>query len=146
MTSTNANGKRRTEAAISREVLKNLINAKLAPAKIAKKLGISLYKLASVTSQPRHVFVLENLARLADVRAQMLVSEYRASAAVRLIEIATDSEGGETSRKACVDLLRADLGVFEKAPTSPQEEKKNAPPSEQAILDALQKLGEEALS
>ena len=74
----------------------------------------------------------------------MLVSEYRASAAIRLIEIATDSEGGEVSRKACVDLLRADLGVFEKTQSS--EDQLPAQPSEEAILNALQKLGEETSS
>lgn len=143
---TTTKGKRRTASALNRELLEQLIKARHTPAALAEKFGISLYKLASVTSQPRHVFVLENLARLADVRAQMLVSEYRATAAVRLIEIATDSEGGETSRKACVDLLRADLGVFQKTPIRPQADKKNAQPSEEAILNALQQLGEEALS
>lgn len=133
--------KRRSAAALNRELLEHLVKAKHAPAQLAEKLDLTLSDLAKWASQPKHMFDLENLARLADVRAQMLVSEYRASAAIRLIDIATDSEGGETSRKACVDLLRADLGVFEKTQTN--EEQLPPQPSEEAILNALQKIGEE---
>ena len=135
---------RQGAAALTEELFDHIVQAKYAPAKLAEKLGLTLTELAKWASEPKHARVLENLARLADIRAQMLVSEYRASAAIRLIEIATDSEGGEVSRKACVDLLRADLGVFEKTQSS--EDQLPAQPSEEAILNALQKLGEETSS
>ena len=135
---------RQGAAALTEELFDHIVQAKYAPAKLAEKLGLTLTELAKWASEPKHARVLENLARLADIRAQMLVSEYRASAAIRLIEIATDSEGGEVSRKACVDLLRADLGVFDKTQSS--EDQLPAQPSEEAILNALQKLGEETSS
>lgn len=132
-----------SSAALAEEIFEHLVQAKHAPAQLAQKLGLSLSELAKWASQPKHSQVLESLARLADVRAQMLVSEYRASAAIRLIEIATDSEGGETSRKACVDLLRADLGVFQQAQNQSDEDQPTSQLSEEAILNAFQKLGEE---
>lgn len=135
--------KRRSAAALTEELFEHLVQAKHAPAQLAEKLDLTLSELAKWAAQPKHSLVLESLARLADVRAQMLVSEYRASAAIRLIEIATDSEGGEVSRKACVDLLRADLGVFQQTKDQSNEDQSPAQPSEEAILSALQKLGEE---
>ena len=132
---------RRSAMVLSEQLLEQLVQGKLSPAQLAEQLDLSLTDLAKWASDPKHARVLESLARLADVRAQMLVSEYRASAAIRLIEIATDSEGGEVSRKACVDLLRADLGVFQREQTI--EDQAPSQPSEEAILNALQKLGEE---
>lgn len=137
---------RRSATALNEKLLEQLVQGKLSPAQLAEQLDLSLTDLAKWASEPKHARVLESLARLADVRAQMLVSEYRASAAIRLIEIATDSEGGEVSRKACVDLLRADLGVFQQAKDQSNEDQSPAQPSEEAILNALQKLGEEASS
>jgi hypothetical protein len=83
------------------------------------------------------------LSQLADLRAQMLLSKYRAGAAAGLIAIAGSEEPTELSRKACVDLLKLDLGLFSTgfepiaAPTS-------SAPSEQAILDALEAIGADA--
>ncbi len=137
---------RRSSIALTEQLLEQLVQGKLAPAQLTEQLGLTLTELAKWASQPKNANILENLARLADVRTQMLVSEYRATAAIRLIEIATDSEGGEVSRKACVDLLRADLGVFKQTPTQTNEDQSPAQPSEEAILNALQKLGEETSS
>jgi len=138
---TEPKSKRRSTIALNEQLLEHLVQGNLAPAQLAEQLDLTLTELAKWVSQPKNANILENLAKLADVRTQMLVSEYRASAAIRLIEIATDSEGGETSRKACVDLLRSDLGVFEK--TQSIEDQSTTQPSEEAILNALQKLGEE---
>ena len=135
--------KRRSAIKLTEQLLDNLVHGKLAPAQLAEQLGLSLSELSAWASEPKNANTLENLARLADVRTQMLVSEYRASAAIRLIEIATDSKGGEISRKACVDLLRADLDAFKQSPTQTNEDQTPAQPSEQAILNALQELGEE---
>ncbi len=138
---TEPKSKRRSTIALNEQLLEHLVQGNLAPAQLAEQLDLTLTELAKWVSQPKNANILENLAKLADVRTQMLVSEYRASAAIRLIEIATDSEGGETSRKACVDLLRSDLGVFDK--TQSIEDQSTTQPSEEAILNALQKLGEE---
>jgi len=123
-------------------LVEQLLEGALRPAEIAAQVGMSLAELAAWAADPANARTLEGLARLADTRAQMLLSGYRAAAAVRLIEIATDKEKGELSRKACVDLLHADLGVF----GSPSTGRSNTPPpapDERAILDALERLGEE---
>ena len=48
------------------------------------------------------------LARLAELRAQMLLARYRGGAVARLINTATSDEPSDLSRKAAVDLLKID--------------------------------------
>ena len=133
---------RRNTKAMSAFLVEQLLEGSLRPAEIAAQVGMSLAELAAWAVDPANARTLEGLARLADTRAQMLLSGYRAAAAVRLIEIATDKEKGELSRKACVDLLRADLGVFSPPSTGSSDTPPPAP-DERAILDALERLGEE---
>ncbi len=133
---------RRNTNAMTEFLVEQLLEGTLRPAEIAAQVGLSLAELAAWAADPANARTLEGLARLADTRAQMLLSGYRAAAAVRLIEIATDKEKGELSRKACVDLLRADLGVF----GPPSTRSSNTPPpapDEHTILEALERLGEE---
>ena len=133
---------RRNTKALTAFLVEQLLEGTLTPAEIAAQVGMSLAELAAWAVDPANARTLEGLARLADTRAQMLLSGYRAAAAVRLIEIATDKEKGELSRKACVDLLRADLGVFSPPSTGSSDTPPPAP-DERAILDALERLGEE---
>ncbi len=133
---------RRNSKAMTEFLVEQLLEGTLRPAEIAAQVGMSLAELAAWAADPANARTLEGLARLADTRAQMLLSGYRAAAAVRLIEIATDKEKGELSRKACVDLLRADLAVF----GPPSMGNSNTPPpapDEHAILEALERLGQE---
>ncbi len=134
--------RRRDSKVMTEFLVEQLLEGTLRPAEIAAQVDLSLAELAAWAADPANARTLEALAKLADTRAQMLLSGYRAAAAVRLIEIATDKEKGELSRKACVDLLRADLGVF----GPPSTGGSNMPPSapdEHAILEALERLGEE---
>ena len=133
---------RRNTKALTAFLVEQLLEGSLRPAEIAAQVGMSLAELAVWAVDPANARTLEGLARLADTRAQMLLSGYRAAAAVRLIEIATDKEKGELSRKACVDLLRADLGVFSPPSTGSSDTPPPAP-DERAILEALERLGEE---
>lgn len=133
---------RRDTKAMTEFLVEQLLEGTLRPAEIAAQVGMSLAELAGWAADPANARTLAGLARLADTRAQMLLSGYRAAAAVRLIEIATDKEKGELSRKACVDLLRADLGVFGPPGTGSSETPPPAP-DEHAILEALERLGEE---
>jgi hypothetical protein len=75
-------------------------------------------------------------------------------AATMLLKIASDVNGGDLVRKACVDLLTINAGPHaarsparksqrEDAPESPMTGA--APPSEETILRALQTLGEQRL-
>ena len=133
---------RRNSKALTEQLIEQLLKGERAPAEIAAGVGMTLAELSDWARDDTNARTLEGLARLADTRAQMLLSGYRAAAAVRLIEIATDKEKGELSRKACVDLLRADLGVFGPPSTGSSDTPPPAP-DERAILDALERLGEE---
>ena len=133
---------RRNTKAMTEFLVEQLLEGTLTPAEIAAQVGMNLAELAAWAADPANARTLEGLARLADTRAQMLLSGYRAAAAVRLIEIATDKEKGELSRKACVDLLRADLGVFG-PPSTGSGDMPSPAPDERAILEALERLGEE---
>ena len=133
---------RKNSKALTEHLIQQLLKGEHAPAEIATEVGMTLAELSDWTRDDANARTLEGLARLADLRAQMLLSEYRAAAAVRLIEIATDKEQVEPSRKACVDLLPADLGVFKPSDIANSDTPPPAP-DERAILDALERLGRE---
>jgi hypothetical protein len=122
------------------EIIAHFAEGELSPVELALRLGLSLRELARWAGESDNIQLLSTIAFLADVRAQMLVARYRASAAARLIAIATEPEASEHSRKACVDLLTTNLEVF--SPRGSCEREGPAGPSEQTILDALEKLGE----
>lgn len=125
-------------------LIEKMIEGELSPSELAQHCGISLNELAQWAAETQHIKALEHLARLADLRAQMLVARYRATAAVRLIAIASADEPSELSRKACVDLLKTDLDVFDHMHDDDCAAQTPEPPSEQAILDALERLGAES--
>lgn len=54
---------------------------------------------------------LRSLVTLADLQAQLMLSRYRLTAVMRLIALATDDDPKqrEPARRACVDLLKAQL-------------------------------------
>ena len=133
---------RRNSKALTEQLIEQMLKGERAPAEIATGVGMTLAELSDWARNDANARTLEGLARLADLRAQMLLSEYRATAAVRLIEIATDKENVEPSRKACVDLLRADLGVFKPSDIAACDTPPPAP-DERAILEALERLGRE---
>lgn len=133
---------RKNSKAMTEQLIEQMLKGDRAPAEIAIGVGMTLTDLSDWARDDVNARTLEGLARLADLRAQMLLSEYRAAAAVRLIEIATDKEQVEPSRKACVDLLRADLGVFKPSDIADSDTPPPVP-DERAILDALERLGRE---
>ena len=134
---------RRKCKAFDEHVIARIVEADRSPAQLAGELEMSLFELSEWATQPSIIKALEALARLSDVRTQMLLSQYRANAAIRLIEIALAKEPTEASRRACVDLLRADLDVFEQTCQPTGESQDAAPPSEETILAALERLGEQ---
>ncbi len=135
-----SNSKRDDQGEPDDAIIAHLAEGDLAPAELAKRLGMSLRDLALWARDPQNIGLLSSLAFLADVRAQMLLARYRANAAARLIAIATDDQPSEMSRKACVDLLEANLEVFEHT----DEAGPPAPAiSEETILAAFERLGEQ---
>ena len=125
-------------------VIERFVEAEASPAEIAGELNLSLHQLAELTSQESNLQTLQNLARLADMRTQMLLSKYRANAAVHLITIATAKEPTELSRKACVDLLKTNLGAFENVGSAISAAEPPVTINEEVVLKALEELGNAA--
>ncbi len=124
----------------SQLVIKRIGEANSTPPEIAGELGLSLEELAEIVLSDPSIRTLKNLARLADVHAQLLLSRYRANTTLQLISIASAREPTELSRRACVDLLKMNLDVLDDKPASPSPP---SAPDEKAILDALERLGED---
>ena len=123
-------------------LLERISQADNTPAQLAAEMNIDLAELSRWIMSSDNLRLIEGIARLSDVRAQMILSRYRANAAAHLIAIAGSSEPSESSRKACVDLLTTDLPVFkvdEHAPATAQPA-----PSSETILEALERLGAQA--
>ena len=128
-------------------LIRRLVAADRTPAELAEELDLTLADLAAWAADGRNLSDLERLARLADIRAQMVVSNYRATAAAQLIRIAASSTESDLARKACVDLLAADLGAFKNhATTEPQADDDSASASSSDdVLATLEKIGQQAL-
>ena len=131
--------------AMRRQIIEKIVEAKRSPAEIAAELDIELHEIASLARHDPTMQTLEGVSRLEDVRTQMLLSRYRSNVAMHLLAIASADEPTELSRKACVDLLKTDLGVFaqhHEQSASSGEGSTPPAPSEKAILAALQRIGE----
>ncbi len=124
-------------------LIQRIVEADRSPLELSREMRMSLSELSEWASRPDNAQTLEGLARLSDIRAQLLLSQYRATAAIRLIEIASAEEPTELARKACVDLLQTDLDVFEQLASPVGTPQGPASPSEETILAALERLGEE---
>jgi hypothetical protein len=141
-------------------LFEHMLEAELAPADLARAMGLSLVELADWVLQPGVIRTLQGLARLADVRAQMLLSKFRANAAVNLIQIASAPAAGdghdrapsELSRKACVDLLTTNLPVFNSIgeesgsadePSNSEKAGTTALRNEQVVLRALEEFAKQ---
>lgn len=133
---------RRGSKELNERLIRAVAEAELSIVELAKQLELPLSDLARWAGDPAQMKLLEGLARLADIRAQMLLSRYRANAAVQLIGIASAEQPNELSRKACVDLLQSNLNVFLQSSDDPEDA---GPPrvSPQKILETLETLGKE---
>lgn len=75
---------------------------------LARRDKVSRLQLARWASKPRHAAALNELARLAEKRTVLILATGRSEAALTLVNIARGQapEVKETSRKACLDLLK----------------------------------------
>lgn len=130
---------------LAAQLLERILEANLTPSQLATQLNITLADLSQWVLDSENLRVIEGLARLADIQAQMILSRYRVTAAAHLIAVAAAPEPSEISRKACVDLLTTDLNVFGAASDRGAENDVAPPPapSEQAILETLERLARE---
>lgn len=118
---------RRISAKKRAELINDLIHANLDLTTLHSKYNLSPDSLSQWVQDENNHRCLTGLCVLADIQTQLLLSRYRLIAAGRLIDLAThppeDSKSGiDTSRRACVDLLKLELPRAEadaglKAPT-----------------------------
>lgn len=94
---------------------------------------MTLAALASWGNEQLTIDALEGLCRLNDTRAQLLVTRYRTLAAAKLFELAQQEAGGETARKACVDLLKVSLVPVVKTPTTTTASTTESPDTDTAL-------------
>lgn len=93
----------------SERLVRLLCEAQTDVLELAEMEGLSFNRIAEWSNQQLTQATLLGMCRLNDVRAQLLVSRYRTLAAARLFELSKEESGGETARKACVDLLKLTL-------------------------------------
>jgi hypothetical protein len=104
-----------------RRMIRELTGSQKDMLEIAKDFNLDEDDVADWATQPENLHTLSGLCTLADLQTQLLLSRYRLIAASRLISIATDQDGGEASRRACVDLLKLDLDRAKVVLEPPQE-------------------------
>lgn len=136
--------KRTISRTLSEKLMIQLAEGGHSAVDLARENDLSLLTLARWAAKPEHVTLLSGLVRLSNVRAQIVLSQYRTNAAAKLIEHAMHGESGEISRKACVDLLKTDLPIFrgngDDAPSASADQP--APPSEASIRRAFRELAD----
>ncbi len=94
------------------QLIQDMLHAEHDVLALAERYGLRPADLAQWALEPEHHRVLRGLCVLADLQTQLVLSRYRRLAAGRLIRLATeegDDKAAEVARKACVDLLRADM-------------------------------------
>ncbi len=103
-------------------IMLDMLTAQHDIAALAQRYGLDEIDLANFALTPVNHRRLMGLCVLADVQTQLVLSRYRAMAASRLIQLATNQESdSELARKACVDLLRLDMKRAEAPPTEDDE-------------------------
>ena len=105
---------RRISAKKRAALIHDLIHADLDLTTLHSEYGLSPDSLSQWVQDETNHRCLSGLCVLADIQTQLLLSRYRLIAAGRLIDMATnppeDSKSGlDTSRRACVDLLKLEL-------------------------------------
>ena len=95
-------------------LLRDIFEARLDLAELGAAHAMSPGELAAWIGVEANARALAGLCRLADLQTQLMLSRYRQVAVTELIKQATGGSedqpvGAEQSRKACVDLLKAEL-------------------------------------
>jgi len=124
-------------------IIKGLLDGTKSPMDIARAMDLHVETLAAHVSEPTMHRTISELVWLSEVRAQLLISHYRAMAAARLAMFAAEEEPSELTRRACVDLLKLDLDAIESIPvraSSPDDE----PASVRAALEQFARGGRDA--
>ena len=95
-------------------LLRDIFEARLDLAELGAAHAMSPAELAAWIGDDTNRRALAGLCQLADLQTQLMLSRYRQVAVTELIKQATGGSGdapvsAEQARKACVDLLKAEL-------------------------------------
>ena len=131
----------------SERLVRLLCEAQTDVLELAAQEELSFSKMAAWSNDVVTQATLLGMCRLNDIRAQLMVSRYRTLAAARLFELSKESSGGETARKACVDLLKLTLAAEVAGETSSEEEvNRHTPISFSEMRALLAEVGREESS
>ena len=92
-----------------KQIIEDIINARHDMVALGELHELDPQALSAWITEPANHRCLASLCVLADLQTQLLLSRYRTVAATRLIKLATEEGQGDVARRACMDLLRADL-------------------------------------
>jgi hypothetical protein len=89
--------------------LEMLLQGEKTLAQIAEALDVPLRTIADWAMNPLTCRRAFSFSRLHTARAAVFANSLKSNATVSLYAMAKSEDGGETARKACVDLLKLDL-------------------------------------
>lgn len=115
------------------EMIRDIIEAQHDLTGLARAHDLSPDQMAAWIDEPANRRVLRGLCVLADLQTQVLLSRYRMLAVTRLIKLATSEGEGDIARRACVDLLRADLKRADGADEPEDQQRQDASALREAI-------------
>ena len=87
-------------------LIDEVLKAERGPSEIAEELQVPLAKLPAILGRSGLDSIAESWRDLHELRASLLISQLRSSAAIRLAQFLA-GEDSEPVRRACVDLLKA---------------------------------------
>jgi len=93
----------------TRQLIEDIIHARHDPIDLAQSHGMTPQKLAVWIDEADNQRCLTHICMLADMQTPLLLSRYRSVTASRLIKLATEDGKGDVARRACMDVLHADL-------------------------------------
>lgn len=105
----------------------------------AAALGVDVTELANLADD-RVLRTVELMRHLSQMRNEQFLDRFRIHAIVRLVQLVDQREDPELARKACVDLLRADLTKQSRRRLSVTVEE-SEPVDTDAVLAMLREIG-----
>lgn len=143
--------RRRSSRKRDAELLERMITSDAPPRELAETMGMRVMDLIDWAARPENATRLAALVRLTDMHTQMLISRYRTHAALQLAQLAAHEDGGELARKACVDLLKAQVSPVDADDSAASRDRgcnrhgsaaePPRAPDAKAILEALEQIG-----
>jgi hypothetical protein len=127
-----------------RQLIERICHAESDLSQIAGELKVNLVRLADLADAHDVMQPLRVLGQLTNLRNEHFLHRYRLHAMARLVELASQSEDAELARKAAVDLLKVNISDLFDPADSNQLAQEHQPIDPQAVLGALEKIGQEA--